>query len=94
MFSCAKLIKNCYFFLIQNNKFGSIFECSVKDVLVTYVTKKHFFRVNVFNMRLVIESIIFSSSGGDENAFLYGRAVPSFPSALQSSALLTFLILP
>lgn len=56
--------------------------------------KKAFFRVNVFNMRLVIENIIFSSSGGDENAFLYGRAVPSFPSALQSSALLTDLILP
>ena len=68
MFSWAERIKNCYFFLHQNNKFRSIFECSVKDVLVTYVTKNHVFRVNVFNMRLVIENIC--------------RAVPSFPSAM------------
>ena len=60
---------------------------------LTYVTKRHLC-VNVFNMRLVIENIIFSSSGGDENAFLCGRAVPSFSSALKSSALLTDLILP
>ena len=39
--------------------------CHVKDVLVT---KNHVFRVNVFNMRLVIENIC--------------RAVPSFPSAM------------
>ena len=49
--------------------------------------KALFLRVNVFNMRLVIENIIFSSSGGDENVFLYGHEVPSLPSALQSSAL-------
>lgn len=93
MFSGAKKL---FFFIHQNNKFGSFCECSVKYVLVTYVTKKYFFHVNVFIMRMLIENIIFSSSGEDENAFLCGRAcaVPSFLSALQSSALLTDLILP